>query len=192
MTFVCAAPFAVIEIATYLRTMFKIGLFQKVVMALAIGVPAQLFGQTPEVQGEDLSDQIITGAWADPAKCNVSNARPISFSDAAQASTISKGDCVAVTAYWMGRALFAQVSDADQKKSMVSGALAGRRVGIYANERTLIAAPRRPKPYTVIGVYGSCNTEWQGAFMVLGYCHYANGPFLKVSQTIPAKRRDVR
>jgi hypothetical protein len=160
-------------------------------MTVAIGLAAQLSARTPLAK-EDLSDQIITGAWADPKKCNVANASPVAFEDAARDGGAANGACVSITAYWKGRAIYANEADASLAKSVVTSMLKGRRVGLYADERTFDTAPRHPKPFTIVGTYASCKTEWPGAMMVLGYCHFSDGPFLKVSQTRPASRRDVR
>ncbi|SDD71660.1 hypothetical protein SAMN05444678_12015 [Sphingomonas sp. YR710] len=161
-------------------------------IGIALGSGTALPAQTPSGKGEDLSDQIITGAWGDPAKCNSSNAKPVAFMDAALGNGIAKGECVSITAYWAGRAIFVSTADANVRKATVTAGLTGRRVGIYADERTLIKTPRRPKPFKIIGTYASCATEWPGAMMVLGYCHFSDGPFLKISQVLPAKRRDIR
>lgn len=160
-------------------------------MILISGLAAQLLAQTPPAE-EDLSNQIITGAWGDPAQCNLTNATSIAFNDAANDGGASNGACVSITAYWKGGAIYANKADADLPKSVVTSRLKGRRVGIYANERTFDMAPRRPRPFTIVGTYASCKTEWSGALMVLGYCHFSDGPFLKVSQTRRALRRDVR
>jgi hypothetical protein len=160
-------------------------------IALALGLAVEVSAQTAPVK-EDLSNQIITGAWGDPAKCNLSNASPVPFMDAARDDSAVRGACVSITAYWKGGAIYANEADATLPKSVVTSGLKGRRVGIYADERTFEKAPRHPKPFTIVGTYASCKTEWPGAMMVLGYCHFSDGPFLKVSQTRPAWRRDVR
>lgn len=156
---------------------------------LVVLTATQSFAQSMSPKREDLSDQIITGAWSDPTKCNLTNARTITFLEAASGSGVAKGDCVAVTAYWSGRALFVSKADAKQKKSNISYALAGRRIGLYAQERIHDLAPKRPSPFKIVGVYASCATEWPGAMMVLGYCHYTDGPFIKVSQAMAVNSR---
>ena len=112
--------------------------------------------------------------------------------DAAREGGAKPGTCVALTAYWKGGAIYASEADADLAKSVVTASLRGRRVGIYAGEETFVRAPHHPMPSTIVGTYASCKKEWPGAMMVLGYCHFSDGPFLKVSQTRPARRRDVR
>lgn len=154
-------------------------------VALAVAWEAASSAQTATDKPEDLTDQIITGAWADPAKCNSGNATRVTFKDAVRGTDVARGECVSITAYWAGRALFESKTDANAPKSSVTSRLSGRRVGIYADERTFISAPRKPKLFTIIGTYASCLTEWRGAMMVLGYCHFSDGPFLKVSQTMP-------
>jgi hypothetical protein len=44
----------------------------------------------------------------------------------------------------------------------------------------------------IVGIVGQCETEWPGAMMVLGYCHYTGGPILKVAEVIPERTSDVR
>jgi hypothetical protein len=171
--------------------MIKSALTITLLSILSSGLMAPVSAQTNN-QNQDLSDQIIVGAWGDPAKCNSSNARPLSLTDAARGDGVSPGDCVAVTGYWAGRALFASLADANAKRSTTSDALEGRRVGIYAKERLFATAPRRPKPFKIVGVYASCKTEWPEAMMVLGYCHFSDGPFLKAAQATAARRSDVR
>jgi len=160
-------------------------------MASIMGLAAPLSAQAPSTT-EDLSDQIITGARGDPTKCNLTNASPLPFIDAARDGGGQNAACVSITAYWKGGAIFANEADADIAKSAVTPTLKGRRIGIYADEQTFKMAPRRPKPFTIVGLYASCKTEWSGALMVMGYCHFSDGPFLKVSQTRPARRSDVR
>ncbi len=36
------------------------------------------------------------------------------------------------------------------------------------------------------GVVGRCETQWPGADMVMGYCHYTGGPILLVASAVPA------
>ena len=56
----------------------------------------------------------------------------------------------------------------------------------------MIKAPPKPRPVTIIGAYAPCATEWPGAMMVPGYCHFSDGRFLKFLQVISAERRDAR
>lgn len=154
-------------------------------------VATSVAAQVPATS-EDLSDQIIMGAWGDPAKCNFTNATPVAFMDAATGNGTASGDCVAVIGYWKGGAMFANAADANITKSTVNSSLKGRRVGIYADEKTMADRPRNPKPFKIIGSYASCATEWPGAMMVMGYCHFSDGPFLKVSQVLPVSKHDVR
>lgn len=74
---------------------------------------------------------------------------------------------MSITEYWKGGAIYANETDADIAKSVVTPRLNGRRVGIYADERTFKKAPRRLTPFTVVGSYASYKTEWPGAMMVL-------------------------
>lgn len=66
--------------------------------------------------------------------------------------------------------------------------LRSRRVGIYAADEVLDRAPDAPTRYTMIGIVDQCETAWPDALMVMGYCHYTSGPFLRISQAIPRDR----
>jgi hypothetical protein len=184
-------PIAAIGVRPYRLETMRYGLTLCAALSVSFIHAASLCAQS-NGQIEDLSNQIIIGASGNPIKCNSSNARQITFADAATMTDIRSGDCVAVVAYWKGRALFASSADANSKKSMVSKALEGHRVGIYGSERMLDIAPRAAQPFKIVGSYASCKTEWPGAMLVLGYCHFSDGPFLKITQAVRGTRRDVR
>jgi hypothetical protein len=38
----------------------------------------------------------------------------------------------------------------------------------------------------MVGIIGQCETEWPGAMMVLGYCHFTGRPILKIAEVIAA------
>lgn len=94
------------------------------------------------------------------------------------------GQCIAVDGFWSGSALFVTASDGNDRRSNSVEALRRRRIGVYGTERMLYLAPNHSLKYRLVGIYGRCETEWPGAMMVLGYCHYSGGPILKLSQAI--------
>ena len=95
------------------------------------------------------------------------------------------GQCVAVEGYWAGRALFLSAQDASSDRSNVSRRLRKQRVGLYARWDTIGDSPEKPMRITFIGRVGECESQWPGAMMVMGYCHYTGGPILIVSQPLP-------
>ena len=140
------------------------------------------FAQQETKPATDDGDDFIVGAALDPEACNLSNAKPVTFRDVAGRLTDAEAQCVAVTAYWSGRALFPTAADGRRKLSNVTEKLKRRRIGLYASERLLASAPQTPTKYTVVGQLRHCETAWPKAMMVLGYCHYTGGPFLIVSE----------
>jgi hypothetical protein len=164
----------------------------RIVCLLALGGLTAVSAQTPATDGDPDSGDVITAAWADPSKCNVSNAPPVTFREAVQSGDRLNGKCIAVEGFWIGRALFERASDGNKEKSTVSKALEGRRIGLYGTEAILDDAPERSAPYRLVGIYGHCETEWPNAMLVLGYCHYTDGPILKLSQAIPMEETGGR
>lgn len=134
-------------------------------------------------------EEIIMGAWTDPAKCNGDIARPASMPEIMAGNAIPDGTCVAVEGYWRGRALLARKADADDNRSTVAPSHARSRIGLYAKSELFETAPDRSRRYVMIGVLGHCETQWPGAMMVMGYCHYTDGPILLLSQAFDAGKR---
>lgn len=127
-------------------------------------------------------DEIILGASLDPADCSLKTAAPITFEVANNPLNDLDGKCIALSGYWVARALFATSKEANKLGSNSSPRLAHRRVGIYGGERMLAIAPKRAKRYMVVGRIKHCETAWPDAMMVLGYCHYTGGPFVIISE----------
>lgn len=137
---------------------------------------------------DDRSAAIVTWYGADPAKCNAGNATRMSIGVASRDAEELRGQCVAIEGYWRGRALFRTRRDGEQSTSNVSGALQGRRVGLYAGEDFHERAETLPGKVTVVGVLDDCQAAWIEAgkpMMVLGYCHASHGSFLRVTELLP-------
>lgn len=131
------------------------------------------------------SEDVILGAWSDPAKCNKANAVQLSLEAVLERGDELNGICIAVEGFWAGRALFGRASHGNSERSNSRRSLHGHRIGVYARDEVLEHAPQRSKRFTMVGVVGQCETEWPGAMMVLGYCHYTGGPILKVAEVFP-------
>ena len=128
------------------------------------------------------SDQIIMGAWSNPADCNRRNASHLGYLEFLARFQSLKGLCVAVEGYWYGRALFVSSRDARADRSNVARHLRHKRLGLYARTELLETAPSEPERYLIVGRAGECETQWPEAMMVMGYCHYTGGPILLVSE----------
>lgn len=142
------------------------------------GISAQETNQTP---GEEF---FVTGAWSDPSECNQKVARTVSFNALVADYKTLRGECVQVEGYWKGRALFSSAQLARARRSVMSDHLRSKRVGIYAQWEKVGEPPERPRRTTFVGRVGDCETQWPGATMVMGYCHYTGGPILLVSEAV--------
>lgn len=149
-------------------------------LSIAFGLLVAQSASAPPPQAMD--DGIVTTVSLDTAKCNLANSTTISFDDAMQKPDILAGKWVAVTGYWMQRAIFRSREAANSEGSNFRGEFAQNRLGVYASKRLLYTAPKRARPVVVSGIIKKCETAWPGAIMVMGYCHYTNGPFIIISQ----------
>ena len=153
---------------------------------LFAGLAALAFSPTLFAQEADRSadGEFIMNAWSDPADCNHSNAKRVAFSVIAAGEEDLLGECVAVEGYWLGRALFHSAREAKATRSNTTERLPGNRVGIYAQWERVGELPDKPTKTLFVGRLGQCETQWPGAIMVMGYCHYTGGPILLVSEAL--------
>lgn len=142
------------------------------------GISAQETNQAP---GEEF---FVTGAWSDPSECNQKVARAVSFDTLMADHKTLRGDCVQVEGYWKGLALFSSAQRARARRSVMSDHLRSKRVGLYAQWEKVGEPPERPRRTTFVGRVGDCETQWPGATLVMGYCHYTGGPILLVSEAV--------
>jgi hypothetical protein len=140
----------------------------------------------------DSGDEFITSAWADPAVCNRNTARRVTVSDVTEGRPIRDGTCVAIEGYWRRRAIYASKADADGKGADFGKGATWRRVGLYGKFEMLEAAPEKAQPYLLVGVLSRCRTLAAGATMIMGYCHFSDGPILLLSQAIEDKQGGLR
>lgn len=138
---------------------------------------------------DDSGEGIIMGAWSNPADCNRASASRIKYRELLRRQKVLNGSCVAVEGYWQARALFENARDAQAQGSNFARHLRSNRIGIYARDDLMEAAPIRPQRYLVVGRVGECETQWPGAMMVMGYCHYTGGPILVVSEVLKVGRK---
>ena len=147
-------------------------------VALTIAMPTQILAKSDDPTP---ADEFVMNAWADPAECNLTNAAAVTFAELASGDRVASGTCVVVEGIREGRALFAKFSHAKSKGSQSSERLRNKRVGLYADWDSFGDSSGEPRQYRVIGITGRCETQWPGAMMVMGYCHYTGGPILLVS-----------
>jgi hypothetical protein len=141
---------------------------------------------TAQTADEPPRDEIIMNAWSNPADCNLASAKRVYFSVLAADAKGMLGECVAVEGYWSGRALFGSAKETRTQRSNTTDQLRGRRIGVYAQWERIGEPPERPTPTTFVGRVGQCETQWPGAMMVMGYCHYTGGSILLVAEAFPS------
>jgi hypothetical protein len=127
---------------------------------------------------------VVYNVPADPDKCNAPLATKVELQSLAIEPGKWTGKCIAVDGYWKHRALFATGNDARTRYAQVLRKLSDRRVGVYLSKELQSAAPKSAVAYTVVGIAGRSETLWEGAVFVSGYCHYADGPFIAVTETL--------
>jgi hypothetical protein len=127
--------------------------------------------------GRDIYVQegIVTNVWADPARCNLGNARRMSLAEALRRVDSDYGHCVAIPVYVGGHMLFATRRQRALARSE-DGNARGGHIGFYAKDSVARRARRHPRTrFWVVGNLSECRRAWPEA-MVMGYCHYQAGP----------------
>lgn len=150
---------------------------------LSFAITAALQAETPTTPSDD--GTIIMSVAAQPENCNVRVAKELALEALIKRPDQWAGQCVAVTGYWFGRALFRTPLEARQRYSQSSHELDGRRVGIYGREEVLKSAPKRLGLFIAVGVANTCEGLSEGAIMLMGYCHYTGGPIIAVAEMRP-------
>ncbi|MCJ1962690.1 hypothetical protein [Novosphingobium mangrovi (ex Hu et al. 2023)] len=158
------------------------------VVALIFTAPPVLAQEADASVGEE----IIMNAWANSEDCNRDNATELSFSEVAADTDVLIGQCVSLAGYWYGRGIFRSEKDALRKGSLFKPHMLGKRIGLYANWEMIGDPPSEPRWQRIVGRVGRCETQWPGAMMVMGFCHYTGGPILLVSEVIFENERGGR
>lgn len=154
-------------------------MFSLLSLALAAAPPSE----APTASADDLS--IVAWVAARPEDCNIGVAKEVTLEALLRRPDDWVGECVAVSGYWYGRALFKSPADARQRNSQSSDELEGYRVGIYGRPEDVEATPDRPERFVAVGIANTCERLWDGAMMVMGYCHYTGGPIIAVAELRP-------
>jgi hypothetical protein len=156
-------------------------------LLLALALGAQTASADLPKAAEPNDFYVINDVWADKSKCNLGNARRIELSALANEHSALVGKCVAVTGYLSGRALFISKADSRTRYAQSADSLKLRRLGLYGLAKASPDYPVKSRRYEVVGTVGDCERLGDGTAMVMGYCHYTNGPYVAVSELQPAK-----
>lgn len=155
-------------------------------MLAGVATIAAAFSASAQTADDSPRDEVIMNAWSNPTDCNRAVARPVSFWVLAANAEGLIGECVRVEGYWSGRALFGSSKDARSRHLNTTDRLRGERIGIYAQWDSIGEPPDRPMRTMFVGRVGQCETQWPGAMMVMGYCHYTGGSIILVAEAFPS------
>lgn len=147
-------------------------------LALATDTPP------PPALKDDSLGEFVMNAWTNPETCHQEVAQPVTLASVMKNPEKLLGQCVIIAGYWQARALFATARHARSHRSVLSKKVAQHRVGLYADWNNIGDPPKNPTRTRFVGILGNCETQWANAVMVMGYCHYTDGPILLVSQRI--------
>lgn len=143
---------------------------------LALVLLASAFGPPAGAQSDG---GIIVGASSD---CTPSASTPVKLRTLINKYPDHAGDCVSTEGYFQANALFRRREDSFRHRAQSSGAMAGRRIGVYASDEDRIAMQAlKGERLRLHGRMSDCRSFSGDADLVLGYCHYAGGPILLVS-----------
>jgi hypothetical protein len=156
-------------------------------LLLSLALTAQTADAALPKAAEPNEFYVINDTWADKSKCNRGNAEQIELSTLANDHSAFIGRCVAVTGYLSGSALFPSKDESRTRYAQSAESLKLRRVGLYGLAKASPNAPVKSRRYVVVGLVGDCERLSDSTGMVMGYCHYTNGPYVAVSEFQSAK-----
>jgi hypothetical protein len=144
-------------------------------------VAAEALAQPVDRAAEEL--EIVLNVTANTSNCNLQSASRVKLESLTRGGEKWIGRCVKVDGVWAGRALFLNAGDLSRARYPQSDEKLGpRRVGLYLPDELRERAPVHGRSATAVGVVGDCETLSRGALMVMGYCHYTDGPYIAVSE----------
>lgn len=151
-------------------------------------------------RAQDGADEgtIITNVWASAEDCAPEAAKKVNFATFAREPGKYAGRCVRLEGLWLGgRALFEDVDAyyaVGPKLADIPKEKRGLRIGLYGKDSVLAAGEGfSAAKVTVTGVAGTCRGLSDGfTITVMGYCHYAGGPILKLSSLTAEPRPYTR
>lgn len=154
-----------------------------VVMVTGLMVACSLTASAQSVTSDD-EPYVLLNIWAGSKDCNPNIATNVRFKDFLKTPENYKGKCVALRGYYFQRALFIDPDDTVVKSAPMNPAVAAGRIGVYASDEVGHALHKLDKPQFVelVGIAADCDDLSKGnAFMVMGYCHYTQGPIIKLN-----------
>jgi hypothetical protein len=154
-----------------------------VVVVTGLLLACSLIASTLAIASDE-EGYVLVNVWARSEECNPNIAAKVAFKDFLKAPENYKGKCVALRGYYFQRALFIDADDTVVQAASNSPKVAERRMGVYASDEVGQALQKLAQPEYVelVGIAANCDDLSKGnAFMVLGYCHYTQGPIIRLN-----------
>ena len=132
--------------------------------------------------------QAADAAWVRPAPakaCKAAAAKPAEVTAVATHAADFDGQCVKLTGWWRGAAIYATRAEAAQPDAITMSWLDRRRVGLYLDPKD-VRAPDEPTFATAVGSVGVCS-KWSDDVRLHGegYCQRKPGPYLAAVRVEP-------
>ena len=112
--------------------------------------------------------------------CSSSPAETVSLDDLLQTPDVYQGKCVRTEGFFVAGALFIKERDIRREFPAQNEASADRRLGVYSGQEQSAKLRRASgKKVDVIGLVSHCaSLRTEDTVMVMGYCHYTDGPVI--------------
>jgi hypothetical protein len=152
-----------------------------------LALSAQSAGADAEQSENDISTYIIADVAADKSRCNQGNAKRIGLEVLAARPSDLVHECVVVSGFLRGSALFLSRSESRMEGAGWNRELQGRRLGVYGLDKAASGLRLKPGMYDVVGIVGDCDRLSANVGMVMGYCHSADGFYVAASEVRRAR-----
>lgn len=122
----------------------------------------------------------VYGIWPAQSVCTRENAKAVAMRDLLRNLPQYRDQCVSTVAFLKDRALFLTRRETEVRYPSSSAATAGRRIGLYASEQIMSEIwSSNGKRVRIVGLVWDCEMlHGPDVVMVMGYCHYTDGPII--------------
>ncbi|MEC7289356.1 MAG: hypothetical protein VXW22_04590 [Pseudomonadota bacterium] len=147
---------------------------------VAFFLATMAFASVLHAQDENRQFTILQNWQPTDEACNPSIAVSVSLSDLLREPDSHQGMCVRIEGFYRGRALFLQKRDIRRKYPSQNKTSENRRLGIYASDDQFRELARSDATKVrLVGLVSRCDAlRDANTIMVMGYCHYTDGPII--------------
>lgn len=127
---------------------------------------------------------ILSSMEVSGESCDALSAKPMELKHLLKQPEAHIGECVTTVGYYESRALFLRKRDTKTKFPTQNDKVARHRIGLYGSEQKLVRLEAADnQKASVTGLISDCSTLYANFIMVMGYCHYTDGPILILSNS---------